>query len=50
METLINNINLTPAEKKRTLDDLDGWKQKGMNLTTSLKRNDTFKIGATVCI
>jgi hypothetical protein len=30
METLINNFNLTPAEKKRMLDDLDGWKQKGM--------------------
>jgi hypothetical protein len=21
---------LTPADKKRMLDDLDGWKQKGM--------------------
>ena len=31
IETLVNNINLTSAEKKRTLDDLDGWKQKGMN-------------------
>ncbi len=31
IETLINNINLTPAEKKETLDDLDGWKQKGIN-------------------
>ena len=31
IEALINNINLTTAEKKRTLDDLDGWKQKGMN-------------------
>ncbi|CAB4002904.1 Hypothetical predicted protein [Paramuricea clavata] len=30
--TFINNINLTPAEKKRTLDDLDGWKQKGLEL------------------
>jgi hypothetical protein len=29
IETLVNNINLTPAEKKRTLDDFDGWKQKG---------------------
>jgi hypothetical protein len=50
METLINSINLTSAKKKRMLDDLDRWKQKGMNLSTSLKRNDFFKIGGTVCI
>ena len=34
VETLINNINLTPAGKKETLDDLHGWKQKGMNYLT----------------
>ena len=30
METLINQLNLPPPDKKRTLDDLDSWKQKGM--------------------
>ena len=29
IENLINNINMTAVEKKRILDDLDGWKQKG---------------------
>ena len=29
METLINLIN--PSQKKRILDDLEGWKQKGTN-------------------
>ncbi len=31
IESLVKSINLTPAEKKETLEDLDGWKQKGMN-------------------
>ena len=30
MGTLINQLNLPPPDKKRTLDDLDSWKQKGM--------------------
>ena len=30
METLINQLNLPPPDKKRTLDDLDSWKRKGM--------------------
>ena len=31
VETLLNSINLTAVEKKKKLDNLDGWKQKGMN-------------------
>ena len=32
IENLISNINLSSAETKKTLDDLDGWKQKGINV------------------
>ena len=31
IESLIKSINLTAVEEKKTLQDLDGWKQKGMN-------------------
>ena len=31
IENLINNINMTAAEKKIALDDLHGWEQKGKN-------------------
>jgi hypothetical protein len=30
IETLLNNINLTAAEKKKTLEDLADWEQKGI--------------------
>ncbi len=39
IESLIKSINLTPAEKKKTLQDLDGWKQKGMNFLTTKRFN-----------
>jgi hypothetical protein len=43
METLLNNINLTAAEKKKTLDDLADWKQKGnVLLFTELSTIYTF--------
>ncbi|XP_028408780.1 uncharacterized protein LOC114531345 [Dendronephthya gigantea] len=32
METLINQLNLTHEEQKKTLDDLNGWKKKGLDL------------------
>ena len=47
IESLIKSINLTPAEKTKTLEDLDGWKQKGMNyLTTKRFNSDSGNGGA----
>ncbi|XP_028408709.1 uncharacterized protein LOC114531271, partial [Dendronephthya gigantea] len=32
METLINQVNLTPSKRKEMLDDLVDWKEKGLKL------------------
>ena len=39
IESLIKSVNLTPVEKKQTLEDLDGWKQKGMNYLATKRFN-----------
>ena len=39
IESLIKSINLTPTEEKKTLEDLDGWKQKGMNYLATKRLN-----------
>ncbi len=39
IESLIKSVNLTPREEKKTLEDLDGWKQKGMNYLATKRFN-----------
>ncbi len=39
IESLIKSINLISTEEKKTLEDLDGWKQKGMNYLATKRLN-----------
>ncbi len=39
IESLIKSVNLTPVEEKETLEDLDGWKQKGMSYLATKRLN-----------
>ena len=39
IESLIKSVNLTPREEKKTLEDLDRWKQKGMNYLATKRFN-----------
>ncbi len=39
IESLIKSVNLTPHEEKKTLQDLGGWKQKGMNYLATKRFN-----------
>ncbi len=39
IESLIKSVNLTPTKEKKTLEDLDGWKQKGINYLATKRFN-----------